>query len=103
MSKCHTVIDYDVYLPDSLTIADLDYRASASNGLARTASISALCANATMRFVCSEAFRRCTYGTVNPNLPQGKTKHTLFEIAIFLETKKVPFANYSSFTIFNLL
>jgi len=70
LSKCHTVIDYDVYLPDSLTIADLDYRASASNGLARTASISALCANATMRFVCSEAFRRCTYGTVNPNLPQ---------------------------------
>jgi hypothetical protein len=59
-------------MPDGLTVADLDERASNSNALARTSSISEPCANATMRFICSEAFRRCSYGTVNPTLPPGK-------------------------------
>merc|ERR1712130_560624 len=70
LSKCHLVVRDPVYIPDGMTLAQLDQRASVSNALARTNSVSQRCADDMMNFVCAEAFRVCNYATVNPQLPQ---------------------------------
>eukprot|EP01096_Ripella_sp_DP13-Kostka_P000269 TRINITY_DN10339_c0_g1_i2.p1 TRINITY_DN10339_c0_g1~~TRINITY_DN10339_c0_g1_i2.p1 ORF type:complete len:528 (+),score=164.52 TRINITY_DN10339_c0_g1_i2:105-1688(+) len=64
LSQCTSFVDYPVFVPTNLTIAAIDALAAARTGFFRLGKTSTECSDAAMRFICAEAFRRCTNLTV---------------------------------------
>lgn len=59
LSQCSSVIDYDVFVPDNLTQAEMDAQAAERTGLFFLGATSTECSEAALRFECGEVFQRC--------------------------------------------
>jgi hypothetical protein len=58
-SQCQAVVNYAVYVPEGLSVAELDAAASQGTGAALLGLVSAECVEETLKFVCTSAFRPC--------------------------------------------
>jgi len=59
LSGCNTVISHDVYIPEGFTQSDLDALAAESAAALKAGIVHQDCMEAGMRFVCTQAFRKC--------------------------------------------
>lgn len=68
LSQCQAVVDYPVYVPEGLTLADLDEFASSLTVPARIGLLGEPCRQIAMPFLCSSVFRPCSRTDVQPGL-----------------------------------
>eukprot|EP01094_Clydonella_sp_ATCC50884_P000920 TRINITY_DN1068_c1_g2_i4.p1 TRINITY_DN1068_c1_g2~~TRINITY_DN1068_c1_g2_i4.p1 ORF type:complete len:1052 (-),score=329.77 TRINITY_DN1068_c1_g2_i4:157-3072(-) len=84
-SQCHAVVDYPVYVPEGLSVAELDAAAAAGTGPVLLGLVQPACAEHVMRFVCTSAFRPCVEMEVAPGevlaLPKSVCRETCEQFA----------------------
>eukprot|EP01094_Clydonella_sp_ATCC50884_P025241 TRINITY_DN6563_c0_g1_i1.p1 TRINITY_DN6563_c0_g1~~TRINITY_DN6563_c0_g1_i1.p1 ORF type:complete len:843 (+),score=184.71 TRINITY_DN6563_c0_g1_i1:129-2657(+) len=79
-SQCQGFVDYDVYVPEGLTLEALDALVGESTAPFRIGLVPGTCREAAMQFICAEGFRQCHFEEVAPGanvlLPSSTCRST---------------------------